>query len=48
MKGLTQSLFEMQRARCHLAVVKNDGGDILGMVTLKDLIEPIVGELEAW
>ncbi len=32
--------------RHHLAVVKDQGGKIIGMVTLEDVIEEIVGEIE--
>ncbi len=32
--------------RHHLALVKNDAGRVIGMVTLEDVVEEIVGDIE--
>jgi len=39
-------LKEMQRRRIHMAIVVNEHGIFEGMVTLEDLIEEIVGEIQ--
>lgn len=38
-------LFEMLRGRLHLAVVQDEGGQTLGIVTLEDLLEELVGDI---
>ena len=44
---VTDALYQMRQARRALAVVE-DAGKHVGIVTIKDLVEEIVGELEAW
>jgi len=41
-------LLQMQRARRTMAIVIDRWGNCIGLVTLKDLVEEIVGELSAW
>jgi CBS domain containing-hemolysin-like protein len=45
---VTQAIFALQRNRTPLAIVSGAQGQTIGIVTLKDLAEEIVGELEAW
>jgi putative hemolysin len=44
--GITAVLVALQRARGQMAVVVDDGGRPAGIVTVKDLVEEIVGELQ--
>ena len=44
---ITQALFALQRMRSPMAIVRNDRKQFVGMITAKDLVEEIVGELEA-
>ncbi|MBE0517014.1 MAG: CBS domain-containing protein [Methanophagales archaeon] len=37
-------LREMQRKKVHMAVIQSKEGDIMGLVTLEDLIEEIFGD----
>ncbi|MFH0982876.1 MAG: CNNM domain-containing protein [Planctomycetota bacterium] len=45
---VASALVRLQRERARMAVVVDQGGDLLGIVTLKDLLEELVGELTAW
>ena len=45
---VTDALYRMQRARAAMAVVRNKADQHLGLVTVKDLVEEIVGELSEW
>jgi putative hemolysin len=38
-------LFRMLRDRLHLAIVREEGGHTLGLVTLEDLLEELVGDI---
>jgi len=38
-------LFRMLRERQHLAIVRNDRGQTMGLVTLEDLLEELVGDI---
>jgi magnesium and cobalt transporter len=44
-KGIDKLFLEMQRARESLAIVVNEFGACIGIVTLEDIIEEIFGEL---
>jgi len=46
--GVTDALYRMQRRRETMAVVEDAEATHVGIVTIKDLVEEIVGELEAW
>jgi len=46
--SVTDALFRMQQANCEMGIVADAEGLAAGIVTIKDLVEEIVGELEAW
>lgn len=46
--GVTDALYRMQRLGATMAVVEDADGRHVGIATIKDLVEEIVGELEAW
>jgi putative hemolysin len=46
--SVADALWTLRQARQQLAVVVDPAGRAVGIVTVKDLVEEIVGELEAW
>jgi CBS domain containing-hemolysin-like protein len=44
--SMLEALRRFRRRRGHLAVVREAGGPVLGLVTLEDVLEEIVGEIE--
>jgi CBS domain containing-hemolysin-like protein len=45
---IVEALYRMQRQRAAMAVVADAAGEHVGIVTIKDLVEEIVGELQEW
>jgi putative hemolysin len=45
-KKVGELLKELQKRRSHMAVVVDEHGSVSGLVTLEDLIEQIVGEIQ--
>lgn len=45
-KPLSQMLEEFRQTRSHMAMVVDEFGTIVGMVTLKDVLEQVVGRIE--
>jgi len=46
--SVAEALYALQRAHQQMAVVTAHDGAAVGIVTVKDLVEEIVGELRAW
>ena len=44
--GLDAALRRFQNAKIHIAIVEDVHGNVQGLVTLEDVIEQIVGEIE--
>ncbi len=45
-KNALQQLFDFQNHRKHLAIVVDEHGDIDGLISMEDILEEIVGEIE--
>jgi CBS domain containing-hemolysin-like protein len=45
-KPLTQMLEEFQRGKSHMALVVDEFGTIVGLLTVEDVLEQIVGDIE--
>jgi len=46
--NVSAALLRMQQARQAMAVVESATGDCVGILTVKDLAEEIIGDIEAW
>ncbi len=46
--SVAAALLKLQRSRQAMAIVQDSGGHCLGILTIKDLVEEIVGDLEVW
>jgi len=46
--SVAAALLELQGSRETMAMVEDGEGRCVGLLTLKDLVEEIVGDLEAW
>jgi CBS domain containing-hemolysin-like protein len=44
-KSISDLMKEFQDKRMHMAIVVNDHGEVVGLVTLEDLLEELVGEI---
>jgi len=45
---VSQAIFRMRKARAAMAIVRDEKDRAVGILTIKDLVEEIVGELAAW
>ena len=45
---VSAALLQLQQARQTMAIVQDRAGHCVGILTVKDLVEEIVGDLEAW
>ncbi|NIO00841.1 MAG: DUF21 domain-containing protein [Candidatus Latescibacteria bacterium] len=43
---IAEVLFKMKDQGCHMAIIRDESGRIVGMTTLEDIIERLVGEIE--
>jgi len=46
--SVAEALFVLQQARQQMGIVRGRQGAAVGIVTIKDLVEEIVGKLQAW
>ena len=47
-QSVSQAMFRMRKGRAAMAVVRDARDRAIGIITIKDLVEEIVGELGAW
>lgn len=43
---LSQALSEMMREKAHIGIIVSKGQEVIGMITLEDIIEDLVGKIE--
>jgi CBS domain containing-hemolysin-like protein len=43
-----QAMFRLRQSRAAMAIVRDERGRAIGILTIKDLVEEVVGELAAW
>jgi len=43
---MANALRHFRKTRTHMALVRGDSGTILGLITLEDVLEEIVGDIE--
>jgi CBS domain containing-hemolysin-like protein len=46
--NLSEALIELRKAQSPMGFVVGDNDRVLGLITTKDLVEPITGELDIW
>ena len=46
--NITEALIEMRQKRTVIAFVISPSGQCIGLITIKDLVEEIIGELQEW
>ena len=44
-KGVKELLVELRQKQIHFSVVLNEHGEVVGVITLEDLVEQIVGDI---
>ena len=44
--SIVNALRRFRRSRQHLAIVRDEGGPVIGVLTLEDVLEQIVGDIE--
>ncbi len=44
--NIDEALKQLRRKKVHMALVKNQHDKIIGMITMEDIIEELVGEIE--
>lgn len=45
-KRIGQVMFDMQRKQTHIVVIANKDGEAVGLITLEDMVESVMGEMQ--